>query len=110
MDEANDGEVTLVLEVRVDGLLNEYAKSMKLHNLKPGESFFEVYVITILEILEDPRKVELVQDRHVWSIDQKASVLEAEMKPPGRISLFSYPCAACHTSRFAFCNQKLAPY
>jgi hypothetical protein len=70
----------------IEWTLNEYTKAMKIHHLKAGNSFVEVYVIPVIEFAEDLAKFN-------WSKIAKGAVsvrkrqvelMEAEMKAPGR--------------------------
>jgi hypothetical protein len=40
----------------IEWTINEYQRAMKIHNLKSGQSFFEVYVIPAIELAEDLSK------------------------------------------------------
>jgi hypothetical protein len=66
--------------------LNEYTKAMKLHNLRAGAGFVEVYVIPALEVLEDLAKLNWSKiAKGALSVKKRQiELLEAEMKAPGR--------------------------
>jgi len=72
--------------------LNEYAKAMKLHNLKAGNSFMEVYVIPVIEVLEDLAKLNWSKiAKGALSVKKRqVELMEAEMNAPGREVAYSY--------------------
>lgn len=75
-------------EVRDDleWTVNEYTKAMKLHHLKAGNSFMEVYVIPIIELAEDLAKFNWSKiAKGALSVKKRqVELMEAEMKAPGR--------------------------
>jgi hypothetical protein len=66
--------------------LNEYTKAMKIHHLKAGESFMEVYVIPVMELVEDLGKFNWSKiAKGALSVKKRqVELMEAEMKAPGR--------------------------
>lgn len=74
------------IQDEIEWMLNEYSNAMKIHHLKASQSFFEVYILPVIEIAENLAKFN-------WSkiakgaLDvrkRKIELLEAEMKAPGR--------------------------
>jgi hypothetical protein len=59
---------------------------MKLHNLKAGNSFIEVYLIPAIEIFEDVVKINWSKiAKGALSVKKRrVELMEAEMKAPGR--------------------------
>jgi hypothetical protein len=83
---ANKKQTEAEIRDDIEWTTNEYAKAMKIHNLKAGNSFAEVYIVPVCEILEDLAKIN-------WSKIAKGALgvkkrnvelMEAELKAPGR--------------------------
>jgi len=70
----------------IEWSLNEYTTAMKLHNLKAGNSFIEVYLIPVLDVLEDMVKFNWSNlARGAISVKKRQiELMEVEMKAPGR--------------------------
>ena len=70
----------------IEWSLNEYAKAMEIHHLKAGNSFMEVYVIPVVEVLEDLAKFNWSKvAKGALSVKKRRiELMEAEMKAPGR--------------------------
>ncbi len=70
----------------IEWTLNEYAKAMKLHNLKAGNSFVEVYLMPVVEIIEDVAKFNWSKlAKGALSVTRhQIELMEAEMKAPGK--------------------------
>jgi hypothetical protein len=66
--------------------LNEYTKAIKIHELKAGTGFVEVYVVPLIEFVEDLAKLNWSKiAKGVLSVKKRqAELMEAEMKAPGR--------------------------
>jgi hypothetical protein len=60
--------------------------AMKLHHLKAGNSFVEVYVIPVIELVEDLAKFNWSKiAKGALSVNERqVELMEAEMKAPGR--------------------------
>jgi hypothetical protein len=70
----------------IEWTLNEYTKAMKIHHLKAGSSFAEVYLMPVIELVEDIAKFNWSKIAKVALSVKKRQVelMEAEMKDPGR--------------------------
>jgi hypothetical protein len=92
-------------EVRdeLEWFLNEYAMAMKLHNLKAGSSFVEVYIIPAVELAEDIAKFNWSKiAKGALSVKKRQiELLEAEMDARGR------ECAYVFDARTRFGSQRL---
>jgi hypothetical protein len=66
--------------------LNEYRKAMKIHRLKAGDTFMEVYVIPVIELVEDLAKFNWskITKGALGVQKRQVELMEAEMKAPGR--------------------------
>ena len=76
----------------IEWSLNEYTKPMKLHQLKAGDSFVEVYLIPAVEIVENLVKLNWSQiAKGALSIrKRKIELMEAERSASGREVAFIY--------------------
>jgi len=76
----------------IEWSLNEYRKAMKLHNLKAGNSFMEVYVLPAIELIEDIAKFNWAKiAKGALSVKKRQiDLMEAEMKAPGREVAYIY--------------------
>jgi hypothetical protein len=76
----------------IEWSLNEYTKSMKLHQLKAGDSFVEVYLIPAVEIVENLVKLNWSQiAKGALSIrKRKIELMDAERSASGREVAFIY--------------------
>jgi hypothetical protein len=70
----------------IEWTLNEYAHSMKVHNLKASQSFVDVFIIAPLEIIENLVKFNWSKLANgLLSVNKRqVELLEAEMKAAGR--------------------------
>ena len=70
----------------IEWTLNEYTKAMKIHHLKAGNSFMEVYVMPVIELAEDLAKFNWSKiAKGALSVKKRQiELMEAEMKAPGR--------------------------
>lgn len=70
----------------IEWSVNEYRKAMEIHHIKASESFFEVYVIPAVELVEDLAKFNWSKiGRGALAVTKrKVELLETEMKAPGR--------------------------
>jgi hypothetical protein len=70
----------------IEWTLNEYAKAMNIHQLKAGNSFVEVYVLSVIELVEDLAKFNWSKiAKGLLSVKKRqVELMEAEMKAPGR--------------------------
>jgi hypothetical protein len=70
----------------IDWTLNEYTKAMTIHHLKAGDSFLEVYVMPVIELVEDLAKLNWSKiAKGFLSVEKRqVELMEAEMKAPGR--------------------------
>jgi hypothetical protein len=66
--------------------LNEYRRAMKIHRLKAGDTFMEVYVIPVIELVEDLAKFNWskITKGALGVQKRQVELMEAEMKAPGR--------------------------
>jgi hypothetical protein len=66
--------------------LNEYRNAMKLHHMKVGNGFIEVYVIPVVEVMEDLVTFHWSKvAKGIFGVrKRKIELMEAEMKAPGR--------------------------
>jgi hypothetical protein len=66
--------------------LYQYSEAMKIHNLKAGNSFVEVYVIPFAEFIEDlvTIKWSKIAKGTLGVSKREVELMEAEMKAPGR--------------------------
>jgi hypothetical protein len=70
----------------IEWTLNEYAKAMAIHHIKASQSFFEVYVLPVIEVAENLVKFNWTKIAK-GALDVKkrnVELLEAEMRAPGR--------------------------
>ncbi len=70
----------------IEWTVNEYRKAMEVHRLKSSNSFFDVFVVTPIEILETLAKLQLSKLlRGSFSARKRqVELLETELKAPGR--------------------------
>jgi hypothetical protein len=70
----------------IEWTLNEYAQTMKVHNLKASQSFVDVFLIAPLEIIENLVKFNWSKlAKGLLSVNKrKVELLEEEMKAAGR--------------------------
>ncbi len=70
----------------IEDLINDYEKYMKIHKIKTNHSILKSTVITTAEMIENIVKLKFGEAaKQVFSFEnRKISLLEAEMKAPGR--------------------------
>ena len=76
----------------IDWSMNEYTKAMKLHHLKAGRSFVEVYVLPAIELAENIAKFNWSEiAKGALSVKKREiELMEAEMRAPGREIAYIY--------------------
>ena len=74
------------IQDEIDWMLNEYSKAMKIHRLKTSQSFFEVYILPVIEVAEDLAKFNWSKiAKGAFDVrKRKIELLDTEMKAPGR--------------------------
>jgi hypothetical protein len=67
-------------------MLHQYSEAMRVHNLKAGNSFIEVYVIPVIELAENLVKFNWskIAKGALGVSKREVELMEAEMKAPGR--------------------------
>ena len=67
-------------------MLHQYTEAIKIHKLKAGNSFVDVYVIPVLEFAEDLVKFNWskISKNLLGVSNREVELMEAEMKAPGR--------------------------
>jgi hypothetical protein len=70
----------------IEWTLTEYTKAMKIHHLKAGNSFAEVYVMPVIELVEDLAKFNWSKiAKGALAVNKRqVELMEAETKAPGR--------------------------
>lgn len=85
--EVAKGELELdEIEAKLEYLLYEYRKAMKIHQMKYRQGIFETIVVTTADVLEQLIKFEWGKlAKGLFSLNSKKfELLEAEMNAPGR--------------------------
>jgi hypothetical protein len=70
----------------LEWMLHQYSEAMRVHNLKAGNSFIEVYLIPAVELVEDlvTIKWSKIAKGLLGVSKREVELMEAEMKAPGR--------------------------
>lgn len=70
----------------LEWMLHQYSEAMRVHNLKGGNSFIEVYLIPSVELVEDlvTIKWSKIAKGLLGVSKREVELMEAEMKAPGR--------------------------
>jgi hypothetical protein len=76
----------------IEWSLHQYEEAMRLHKLKAANSFVEVYLIPVVEVVEDLAKFNWSKiGKGMFSVNKRTvELLEAEMKAPGRECAYAF--------------------